>query len=161
MIVSAEYLRTVIDYEPDTGIFRWAVDRNSSTKKGMMAGSIDKDGYVRISIEGKIYRAGRLAYCWMTGSWPSSEIDHKNLVKDDDRWINLRVATRSQNQANRRGWGRFLKGVSFDPRRNKYVAAIKFAGRCKTIGRFNSEVEAHAAYVGAAKKVHSEFARAN
>jgi HNH endonuclease len=104
--LTAARLRELLDYDPITGAFTWRSPRQS--------------GYRRIFIDGRLYAASRLAWLWMTGSWPKGQIDHANLKKDDDRWTNLREASQSAQSANR---GRLrknkvgLKGVTYEKRK--------------------------------------------
>lgn len=95
-------LREVLRYNKRTGLFHWkARDNrhpyNSNPIPGTLAGSIGTYGYVRICIDGRLYEAHRLAYLWVYGEWPPHQIDHKNEVKADNRWCNLRPATPLQN----------------------------------------------------------------
>jgi hypothetical protein len=95
----------------------------------------------------------------MTGEWPS-EIDHINLDKADNRWTNLRLATRRLNNANTRPRGALgVKGVSWNEERKKYVAQIRVNGKQTGLGRFDTIEEAKAAYDAAAQLEFGEFAR--
>lgn len=87
------YLHKNLDYDPRTGIFTWH-------RTGQRAGSY-KDGYRRIKVLGKRYRAGRLAWFYCFGEWPAQQIDHIDRVKDNDRLSNLREATPVENCANK------------------------------------------------------------
>lgn len=93
-----------LDYDPDTGIFRWkrkVMCFGGGRMPGDIAGT-PKDGYRQIKLFGKIYREHHLAWLFMTGGWPPTgvDIDHKNRVRSDNRWTNLRLATRGQNNVN-------------------------------------------------------------
>lgn len=166
MTLTAARLREILSYNPNTGVFTWRVDKfrrrgGGNAHKDTRAGTIN-NGYQRIKIDGVIYRAGRLAVLWMTGSFPSGDVDHKNLNRSDDRWINLRQATRSQNRANSRAQkGKVvpLKGVSWDKKRQKYCAYIRADDRTINLGRYDRAEDAHAAYVAAASKYFGQFAR--
>jgi AP2 domain/HNH endonuclease len=144
--LTAARLRELLDYDPITGAFTWRSPRQS--------------GYRRIFIDGRLYAASRLAWLWMTGSWPKGQIDHANLKKDDDRWTNLREASQSAQSANR---GRLrknkvgLKGVTYEKR--KFRAQITKDDKQYHLGYFGTPQEAHAAYVEAAERLHGEFAR--
>lgn len=92
-------LREILEYFPDTGIFRWKVSRPPRAVAGAIAGFENGSGYIKISIGGKRYYAHRLAFLWMSGSAPS-EIDHINHCRSDNRWANLRAADRSSNTSN-------------------------------------------------------------
>jgi hypothetical protein len=128
---------------------------------GDSAGITCPDGRRYVGIDGKRYAAHRLAWFYMTGKWPA-EIDHRNCDPLDNRFENLREATRSQNNANMRmradnSSGK--KGVSWDRERNSWKAQISVNGVHKLIGRFPSIEAAAAAYGEAAYKHFGEFAR--
>lgn len=94
-----ERLRTVLDYDPVTGVFTWT-EAGSMKMHGKRAGTIRERGWRAIGIDGYVYRAGRLAWFYMTGEWPPVTIDHKNRIRDDDRFENLRCATHAENGRN-------------------------------------------------------------
>lgn len=161
-------LQEVLRYNPKTGIFVWRINKfrhngGGNAHKGARAGTIN-NGYRRIKIDGVIYRAGRLAVLWMTGSFPPCDVDHINLDRSDDRWTNLRQATRSLNKANSKTQNRKfvpLKGVSWDKQKQKYCAYIRVNGRTINLGRFARAKDAHAAYGIAARKHFGQFARSD
>jgi hypothetical protein len=152
-MLTSDKLREILNYSPETGTFTW--------KTGSRAGWSDQ-GYNRLDIEGRKYKCSRLAWLWMTGSWPTKHIDHINLDKADDRWMNLRECNRSQNLGNIR---RFktnksgAKGVWRDPKRLNWKVQIRVEGTLHYIGRFLSKAEAIAAYREAAIRHRGEFAR--
>jgi hypothetical protein len=118
--LSHERLRQAISYSPTTGEFR----RKPS---GKPAGCIDKDGYRVIRIDGRLYKAGPLAWLYVTGEWPSQIVDHINTDRADDRWDNLRLANRSQNGHNARSSRNNtsgFKGVAYHKRDKRYLAYI-------------------------------------
>jgi hypothetical protein len=100
MITQIE-LKEMVTYDPLTGHFTWLVDRGTNKLKGKRCGNIECDGYVSCCFNRKRYKAHRLAYLYMTGDWPKLEIDHINRNRQDNRWENLREATRSENASNR------------------------------------------------------------
>jgi hypothetical protein len=162
--LTAEYLREVLDYDPETGVFRWrrAVARN--TKAGQEAGvSYPQKGGVmrrRIGVGYGRYLAHRLAWLYVHGEWPAGEIDHVNGDPLDNRIVNLRPATRSQQMLNRRVMNTSgYKGVSYWEARGKWRAQIRFNGRNKTLGYFLTVEEAAEAYLFAALEHHGDFAR--
>jgi hypothetical protein len=164
--LNAERLRGLLAYTAETGLFTWKVRPGPSRGAGERAGVRTAAGYIQIKIDQRCYRAHRLAWLWMTGEWPPAEIDHKNLDKADNRWGNLRSATRGQNQANNYTKNNVgLKGVSRLPdlpgyvRRNPYQAVIVSKGRKQHLGMFATAQEAHEAYAAAARAAHGEFAR--
>lgn len=165
--LTAEYVRSILDYDPKTGIFRWKYRNNApqavNTRwAGMVAGRKASNGYWDISINYKRYQSHRLAWLYMTGEWPKEEIDHKDLGKANNKWQNLRQATHGENSRNVRkkinntsGY----KGVRLFSLRNyrAYQARITVNGKVFYLGYFNSAEKAYVAYCKAAKKYHGNF----
>lgn len=117
-------LQSLLDYEPHTGLFFWLVNRGS-VQKGDLAGFLDDKGYIRICINGRGYRAHRLAFLYMTGRWPKETIDHKDRVRTNNEWSNLREATHFEQGNNHSYIGNGLtkvRGVQFY--RGKYRGQI-------------------------------------
>jgi|UPI000695CACA hypothetical protein len=162
---TAETLKFVqgnLDYDPETGLFTWKHTLNPKVRAGAVAGSINDRGYRTISINVRHRRAHRLAWLVMTGSWPDNDVDHINGNRDDNRWENLRAATRSQNNMNSRmrvSNVTGMKGVAFNKMRGTWQASIKIDGKYKHLGAFKSPEEAKSAYDLAANKHYGEFAR--
>ncbi len=159
-MIDADELRELLHYDPATGVFTWLVDRRGTAKAGTVAGMVDANGYVRIFVKGKPYKGHRLAWLYMTGEWPSGMLDHKDRDRANNRWKNLREATRGQNRANSRANGNSgtrLKGVR--RHRNKFEAQINFKGEKVYLGLFDTPEEAAAIYRLAARDMHGEFAR--
>lgn len=94
-------LQELLEYAPETGVFRWRVNR-TSVRAGTMAGRLDSKGYRQISVDGQRYGAHRLAWLYMNGEWPKHEIDHVNGDRDDNRIANLRDVVRTINMRNKR-----------------------------------------------------------
>jgi hypothetical protein len=158
--LTADQLRAVLHYDPDTGIFTRLIP-HAGLKQGDRAGGLRTDGYVVIRVRGEMFKAHRLAWLYMTGEWPDGYIDHINMVRADNRWSNLRLATWAQNQQNtaRRSDNRSgFKGVGWHKDAGKWCARIKLGGRTKHIGLFATPEEAHAAYCRAAEE-RGEFGR--
>jgi HNH endonuclease/AP2 domain len=161
-VLTAERLREVLHYDPASGGFRWRVRPSNRVRAGDVAGSLASRDYRIIMIDGHSYKASRLAFFYMTGSWPLAGINHINLDHADDRWANLREATRSQikgNQPAQRNNTSGLKGVSWLKSRSKWQAQIQIDGNQKHLGNFDSPELAHAAYAAAAQLHFGEFAR--
>lgn len=159
-MISQARLKELLRYEPETGNFIWLVDRGS-VKAGSVAGR-DYNGYLRIKVDQKNHPAHVLAWFYMTGEWPKNLVDHKNLIRSDNVWDNLREATHSQNQANTRLLCRNktgIKGVSFHKATGKIRAEITIDGRTKHLGLFDTIEEATAVRISAANKHFGEFAR--
>jgi HNH endonuclease len=164
-MLTAARLRELLHYDPETGVFTRLERSTNSVSVGDAAGGLDDHGYIRIRVDGKKYRAHRLAWLYMTGEWPRSQIDHRNLKRSDNRWRNLRSATNGQNRSNarlNRNSTTGLKGVYRDHRcsRKLWEARISADGRTIRLGGFFTREEAHQARQRVAKNLHGEFARA-
>ncbi len=159
--IDREELARTINYDPETGVFTWLIDRKNQVRAGSPAGKINTAGHRQIRFLGRQYLAHRLAWFLVHGIWPSGEVDHINLVKDDNRLINLRDVTRSQNQFNRivRADSRSgLKGVHCR-KPGQYRVAIRANGKRIRLGTFSTVEEAAAAYGEASQLHHGAFGR--
>lgn len=156
-MLTAERLCEVLKYDPETGNLSWLV------RGGKIAGCLQvSNGQRRITIriDNKYYKAHRLAWLYMTGKWPVDDIDHINGDGADNRWCNLRAATRSENLSNRvvrKNSKSGLKGVERN-NGNTWCARICSNGNRIYLGNFPTKEEAHMAYVRAAERLFGEFA---
>lgn len=102
-----------------------------------------------------------LLHVFLMKPHPDIQVDHKNLNRFDCRRSNLRFATKSQNMANRNGWGSHSKGVGFDKRSvsKPWRAFVQRDGKRIYLGTFATESEAAQAYSVAAKAQYGEFAK--
>jgi len=164
--IDIETVRSLLAYDPDVGVFTWRTT-GKGRRPDLTAGRIEDNGYIRLTVKGKVFLAHRLAWFYVNGDWPERAIDHKNTIKTDNRIANLRLADRSQNAANSNTFSTNksgFKGVSTlgDPRRTikKYAANIYKDGRAIYLGGYATAEEAHAAYVKAANDIYGDFARA-
>lgn len=168
MITPAK-IRRLLHYDSRTGIFTWKrraiVNKRSAVWNtrfaGKTAGYLAPDGYVRIMLEKIPRKAHRLAFLYMTGSCPKL-IDHRNLVRSDNRWVNLRRCNHSQNHANsplRADNTSGFKGVTWCKQLRKWKAAIHFYGKHTGAKYFEDINHAAAHYAALAKKHFGEFAR--
>jgi len=155
-------LRELLRYDAETGEFRWEKRMSRSVRAGDVAGVTDRDGYRRITIAGRIYPAHRLAWLYMTGTWCSVLVDHRDGDPSNNRWDNLRRATVSQNNANRRLHRNNKCGFKGVVRNQwgRFCASIYKNGRRRHLGMHATPQAAHAAYIAAARKLFGEFARA-
>lgn len=164
--ISKKMLKLRVDYSPETGNFIWKPRKKNPlwTGKwaGKVAGRVNCHGYIAFPIDGRMYTGHRLAWLYMTGEWPQKEIDHINGIRSDNRWENLRLASKSQNKQNVKLSSRNtsgFKGVSWSRQNKKWIAQIAANG-CKIhLGGFDTKELAYEAYCLAAGKLHGEFAK--
>lgn len=153
----------VLRYEPDTGHVFWRTDIRAGKNNWLLkaraderAGFASSFGYVALSIGGKRTSVHRFAWLQMTGAWPEHDIDHINGDRADNRWGNLRAATRAQNMQNLKGPHKdsatgFL-GV--ERKRERFAARICIEGKKHSLGVFDTAELAHAAYIKAKREIH-------
>jgi hypothetical protein len=158
MLSQAE-LKSLLNYNPDTGIFTWMVSRGTA-KAGQLAGTVTSKGYIHIKIKRRLYLAHRLAWMYTYGTYPNEQIDHENMIRNDNRILNIRLATHANNQQNKcirsnNTSGR--KGVSWDKGHNKWHSRCTANGKCYSLGYFDSVEQASLAYQQFASEKHGEF----
>ncbi len=164
MTLTQGRLKELLHYDKMTGFFYWLDTRHNGAKVGSVAGGVsrgERDGYWRIRVDGKKYRAHRLAFVYMTGNWPQGLVDHKDGSKVNNAWRNLRQASNGQNKANGKAYRNNvvgLKGVT--AKGKKFQARIRKNNELVHLGTFETALAAHEAYRFAAKQLHGEFARA-
>lgn len=127
-MLTQDRLKQLLVYDQNTGIFRRKRTLGGCIKNSI-AGYISH-GYVRISIDGKRYSGHRLAWLYMTGRWPKL-IDHINRKRSDNRFLNLRETTKSQNALNH---GK--PGVTWHKIKKRWQAQIKLNYKHIHIGTF-------------------------
>ena len=131
--LTQERLREILDYNPETGIFTWRQNRPGGVKSGTQAGCIcSTKGYHRISADGNLYLAHRLAFLWMDGYLPENGVDHIDRIKTNNKWKNLREASKvcnarncGTNKINKSG----IVGVYFKKEFKKWCAEITINGK--------------------------------
>lgn len=158
-MLTQEYLKSVLHYSPDTGVFTNMVTRSNRAVKGKIASSVNVQGYLRIGILGKTYLAHRLVWLYMYGEFPTI-IDHINGNKVDNRLENLRECTASQNLHNREkpssntsGY----KGVYKYKKTDRFYSQIMLNGKGIHLGIWDSAKDAHNAYKKASDTLLGEF----
>ena len=101
-MLTQKELKERIEYNPETGKFVVIKDtKTGKRREGLLAGWTNMRGYREIKIQGKCYIASRLAFLYMTGEFPKFEVDHINRIRSDDRWCNLRDASKELQMLNR------------------------------------------------------------
>lgn len=123
------YMRDRFDYNPDTGELRW----KQGVRAGRIAGTIDhRYGFRIVNMDGHLVTASRIIWCWMTGEWLEAT-KHKNGVRDDNRFANLEKVERKYRGAVKTG--------------DRWTARATVYGRQYFFGRYDTQEEAHAAYL--------------
>lgn len=153
---TSKELGRVFLYDPDSGRLLRYTDQGLVT-----AGYRNKDGYIATEFKDRPFRAHRIAWALMTGAWPEAEIDHINGIRHDNRWGNLREATRLQNAANtpcKKSNALKVKGVHYDTARQSYRAQIMVNRKKINLGNFKTVSEAAEAYAAGASRYHGAFA---
>lgn len=172
---SPEVLRQLLRYEPETGKLFWRErgpewfpsPKAHAVWNGRFAGAEalatdNGKGYRKGKIHGRDHSAHRVIWAMMTGAWPNEEVDHRDGDGQNNRWLNLREATRLQNMKNQRISRRSssgIKGVSWHSGAKKWMAQISSNGRHSYLGLFDDKESAAEAYAVASALLHREFGR--
>ena len=158
-MLTLERLKKDLHYDPQTGVFTWLVHKGSRVP-GPIPRNPDKNGYLRVGVDGKTYKQHRLAWYYMTSEWPPEQIDHIDTIVTNNRWANLRLATQTQNQCNRGARKKTvsgLKGVSWNAKKCRWQVSVGLNNKLLYVGLFDDKYEAHAAYCRAAQECHGVF----
>lgn len=153
--VDLELARKMLDYDPKTGVFRWRVKPSGNVRIGDAAGCKTYQGYIAIGVGKTTLKAHRLAWAYVYGEEPQI-IDHINGVKSDNRICNLRSVDTVENAQNRRApkKGASSRLLGAFKHRDKWSSAIKVGDKRIYLGRFDTELSAHIAYIDAKRKHH-------
>lgn len=162
-LISQDDLHRWLNYNPDTGDFTWKEKPPKSNRPiGSIAGSVlrMRDGRFRrmLWVNGIRIYANRAAFIYVHGDIPKNAlIDHIDGDTCNDRISNLRFASTAQNVWNRLSAGARAQGVSKDAR-GRFKARIQAPSGIKiNLGTWETEAEAHAAYMGASAVLHGDF----
>ena len=164
MELTAEIVRELLDYNPDTGDLFWKerplkyfkkeVDARKwnaqwAGKKAFTATIRNKKYDTLKGKQGAIfykkYYAHRIIWLYYYGCWPKDQIDHINHDATDYRIINLREVSNFENQKNRtlnKNNKTGHTGVSWNKKENKYRARIKINSKDIWLGYYDSLEEA-------------------
>lgn len=153
-------IKECLEYNPDTGEFFWKISKKGSSGKGSNPGTLTKKGYVDVCIDGRKYGLHRIAFVLMDKELPEN-VDHKNGIKSDNRWCNLRPASVRENSFNYKGTGSLskYKNVYFDPRGKKkwFVRVTDLSGKKISCGYFFTAEEANEEAKKQRKILHGDF----
>ena len=103
-MISFEEASLLLNYNPETGVLTWKVNRGSKFKAGDIAGHTSTSGYIDVCVKGRLYGAHRLAWLLSYGEFPKfpeEELDHINRIRHDNRLSNLRKVSKSENNKNK------------------------------------------------------------
>ncbi len=177
--ISVKILQDLINYNPFTGEFSW-LERSSEMFEDTLKRTAQVTcnnwnaryagkpcftqkhpfGYKIGTIWNVKYLAHRVAWALSYGSWPQELIDHVNQNPCDNRLVNLREATKSQNAHNSKkpvtNTSGF-KGVSLCRQTGKWRAVIKNNNSAIWLGRWGTPELAYKAYCTAATTFHKDF----
>lgn len=173
-LLTHELLLENFTYDPVEGTDLWWLKPGPKRRLDRPAGAIAKRGrpngrktyyrVVGISPKPGIYEkhyAHELIFFYVMGRWADPEVDHENRNGLDNRWSNLREATRSEQSANRIVRPDRLKGAyRVAGSSTLWFSHIRKNGKTIYLGCFKTEQEAHDAFVEASKRIHGKFHRA-
>jgi hypothetical protein len=155
MGLTADKLRELFSYDPETGVFT-RIAGGQGARPGRQVGWFDVVGRREVAVLGKRYKLHRLAWLYVHGKWPSACIDHINGDHGDNRIANLREATQAENMQNlRRARSDSSSGlIGAMPHQGRWRSDIRLAGKKYYLGVFKTAEEAHLAYVAAKRSLH-------
>lgn len=162
VLPTQERLRELLNYDPETGVFTSKENRGRA-RLGKPIGT-KWQAYIAVRIDGILFLAHRLAWVYVTGEPPLSQVDHLDGNGYFNAWSNLRASDQSQNLCNTRRRSDNMtgyKGVCFIAAKNRYRAEICFHGKRKSLGTYRTAGEAKAAYDAAGRILHSDFFRSS
>jgi len=138
MTLTQAYLKSILHYDPLTGVFTRRLTAGNA-KTGDVNRYVATNGYSVIGINGKQYKAHRLAFLYMDGVIPENQVDHINGIRHDNRYENLRKTTNQENQRNARiriDNSSGLTGVRWNKFARKWQAWIRVDGKDIYLGLF-------------------------
>lgn len=143
-MLTQKEVRRLFNYNKRTGILKWKIS-SGRAKIGNIAGSVNDKGYIQIGINGKQHLAHRLIWLYVKGYFPEHGIDHKNRIRHDNRWTNLREESQQCNMRNcglRSDNTSGIKGVFFNKQVNKWQVQIQINKKVKYLGYYDNFDEA-------------------
>lgn len=161
-MINARLVAEYLEYKD--GHLYWTKPKARRTKVSDKFGCLHHEGYRHGKFNNKLYREHRLIWLLIKGSWPKSDLDHINGVRDDNRIENLRECNDQQNNYNKSslvGSSSKYKGVSWHKSEKKWRSQFNHNGKVKMIGRFDCEIEAAKAYDDYVEEFQKEFTRKN
>lgn len=151
-------VRALFDYDSRTGVLTWRVGAGR-VKAGAQVCAQRPGGYLCARVDGKIRLAHRLAWAHHFGEWPKHSIDHIDGCTSNNRIENLRDVSHSVNMHNQRRAAHHnrsskLIGAHWHKRDQRWRSNITVGGVARHLGFFDSEQQAHDAYIAAKRLLH-------
>ena len=143
-LLTYEEAKRIFTYDPETGFVRQRGYKFAKAKS-------DK-GYIRTYCKGKLFYVHRVVWLLHKGEWPKGEIDHINRNRADNRIENLRDVPHHVNASNRPD-AASMTGTTWHPDKNKWKAKIQINNKSIHLGYFNTQIEAHEAYLRARREI--------
>ena len=160
-LITHARLLEVLNYDPETGEFRWRSKPSRPSYVGRIAGTVNNFGYRQINIDGRMYSCHRLAFLYINGIFPELHIDHKDRNKSNNAWRNLREATPCQNMMNldlsvKSTSGH--RGVVYDNKSRKWRVRFNVNSERLDFGCYDSFDEAKEIAIENSSRLRGEFA---
>ena len=160
--MTQEQLKEYLEYDSETGIFKWIKPSSTKTRIGDIAGTPNGKGYINIRLLGSPYRAHRLAWLYVYGEFPEGLLDHIDCNRSNNRIDNLREATSQQNSLNsslgvRNKSG--IKGVHWHSKSGKWRGVIRIGDVSIQVGLWDDLEQAADEMYKARQEQHGEYAR--
>lgn len=151
------------NYCPEIGELRWRIGSRRRSAGELAGTAVEKEkGRRVVGFMGKTYKAHILIWVCQTGAWPVDQIDHINENPSDNRWCNLRAATKAQNMRNiniTKANSSGSKGVGFHKQSGRWRAYIGVDGKLIHLGLFKTKEEAVKVRCDFSKKLHGLFSK--
>lgn len=157
-MITQDILKEYLEYNDGNLLWKKVPKRTSSTKVNSIAGCFD-GRYIQIRFFGKKYRVHRLIFLYHNGYLPEN-IDHIDGNPLNNKIENLRAATKSQNNCNRKisqNNTSGIKGISWNKERMKWEVYIDKDHKRYRLGRYVSIDEAKEKLRNFRKEIHGEF----
>ena len=155
-MITQELVKSLFDYNENTGIFTRKVTVATNAKAGQILNTKNSGGYLLTRINRKSIKVHRLAWLYVYGELPKDTIDHINRIRDDNRIKNLRVCKFAENLQNKNFYTNNTSGYKGVVKKgNRFAAQITACGKVRHLGYFSNAEDAHKAYCDAAMKFHT------
>lgn len=161
MELTQAYLKSILHYAPETGVFtRLKRPQGTHPCSDIVNIPSKSTGYIYIRLLGHVYSLHRLAFLYMNGRFPKKRVDHRDQIKTNNAWSNLREASRTQNAWNsklRTTNSSGVPGVHWYVPGRKWRVALRYNGKKNHIGLYKTLEEARCVAEQTRRKHHGEF----